>query len=79
MLLGLSNPDGDNFVSYIEFALAAKVFIEEQFTLNVQVNKANIKQLVHESKYKKQHVNMDKYEVFNLFKKHDRNQNGFLD
>ena len=33
MLLGLSNPDGDNNVDYREFALAAKVFIEEQFAL----------------------------------------------
>lgn len=79
MLLGLSNPDGDNFVDYREFSLAAKSFIEQYFLLDVQVNKANIKQLTQESKYRKSLIKMDKYEVFQLFKKYDRNQNGFLD
>jgi Ca2+-binding EF-hand superfamily protein len=79
-LIGMSNPDEKGFVKYEEFAGKCKVMIEELFTMKTITEKANL----IETKQYKPPANLDQieltnFELFELFKKYDRNENGFLE
>jgi Ca2+-binding EF-hand superfamily protein len=80
ILIGMSNPDEKGHVKYEEFAGKCKVMIEELFTMKTITEKANL----IETKQYKPHANLDQievtnFELFEFFKKYDRNENGFLE
>lgn len=79
-LIGMSHPDQDGQVNYVEFAKSSKQMIDELFSMKSITEKAvMIENHQYVSKPNLEEINITSLELFQLFKKYDRNQNGFLE
>ena len=67
-------------VNYVEFAKKCKEMIDEFFSMKSITEKAvMIENHQYVSKPNLDEINISTLELFQLFKKYDRNQNGFLE
>jgi Ca2+-binding EF-hand superfamily protein len=76
----MSNPDPSGFINYREFSVKCREMIESLFSIKSITEKAELiegKQFVPQADIDK--VSKTPLELFELFKKYDRNQNGFLE
>ena len=76
----MSFPNEKGLVDYKEFSHKCKDYISELFSMKAMSEKAT---LIQQGTYKApdnlDEINMSKLDLFKLFKKYDRNQNGFLE
>ena len=76
----MSKPDSNGNVNYKDFSLLCRDYINELFSMKSLAEKS---QLIAMGTYKVpadlENINLTKLDLFKLFKKYDRNQNGFLE
>jgi hypothetical protein len=76
----MSKPDQKQMVAYKQFALAAAGLIEEFFSTKSVCEKV---QLIQNGIFKQRedlgHIPLTPLELFKIFKKYDRDYNGFLE
>lgn len=76
----MSSPDEKGHVNYVEFAKKCKEMIDELFSMKSLTEKAA---LIENKNYvapkNLEEIDLTTLELFELFKKYDRNQNGFLE
>lgn len=76
----MSNPDEKGHVNYVEFAKKCKEMIDELFSMKSLTEKAALIENKHYVAPKNlEEIDLTTLELFELFKKYDRNQNGFLE
>ncbi len=79
-LIGMSQPDPQGYVQYIDFAKKVTAMINELFSMKSISEKA---QLIENKQFQPakdlDQIEMTNLELFQLFKKYDRNENGFLE
>ena len=79
-IIGMAKPDAQGFLNYVEFAKTCRNAIDELFSMKSLTEKAV---MVEAKQFKPQpnieDIQLETLELFDLFKKHDRNQNGFLE
>jgi Ca2+-binding EF-hand superfamily protein len=79
-LIGMSKPDAEGRVNYREFAGECKTLIEELFSMKSMSEKAELIQShIYRAPENLDAIELTSLELFELFKKFDRNQNGFLE
>lgn len=79
-LIGMSQPDSNGQVNYVDFAKKCKELIDELFSMKSITEKAvMIENHQYVVKPNLDEINISTLELFQLFKKFDRNQNGFLE
>lgn len=79
-LIGLAKPDPLGFLNYIEFAKTCREAIQELFSVKALADKANLLEgKLFKAPEHIEDIKLDTLELFDLFKKYDRNQNGFLE
>ena len=79
MLLGQSNLDSKGLVNYKNFALKAKIMIEELFNLGKMTKIARMISQGIISEDKIEHSTLTNMDLFTMFKKYDKNLNGVLE
>lgn len=76
----MSQPDASGQVNYVEFAKKCKEMIDEIFSMKSITEKAvMIENKVYVEKPTLHEIDISTLDLFKLFKKFDRNQNGFLE
>lgn len=79
-LIGMTNPDKMGMVKYAEFAPLCTQLIQELFSMESISKKAElIETKIYEAPTDLDSISISNLELFELFKKYDRNQNGFLE
>lgn len=79
-LIGMSNPDGNGHINYVEFAKKCKSLIDELFSMKSITEKSVlIENKIYTEKPNLDQIDISTLDLFKLFKKYDRNQNGFLE
>ncbi len=76
----MSNPNEHGQVNYVEFAKKCRDMIDELFSVRSLTEKAA---MIENKRYvppkNLEEIDLTTLELFELFKKYDRNQNGFLE
>jgi len=79
-IIGMAKPDPHGFLNYMDFAKTCRIAIDELFSMKSLTEKAA---MIEAKQFKAQpnieDIQLDTLELFDLFKKYDRNQNGFLE
>jgi Ca2+-binding EF-hand superfamily protein len=76
----MSNPSPMGEVNYHEFAIKCKAYIDELFSMKSITEKAElIESKQFQAPEKIDEIHLTSLEMFEMFKKYDRNLNGFLE
>lgn len=79
-IIGMAQPDPHGFLNYVEFAKTCRAAIDELFSMKSLTEKAA---MIEAKQFKPQpnieDIQLETLDLFDLFKKYDRNQNGFLE
>lgn len=79
-LIGMSHPDANGQVRYREFAGECRQLIDELFSIKSMSVKAElIQNFIYKAPEQLDQIDLSSLELFELFKRYDRNQNGFLE
>ena len=76
----MSNPDPNGMVNYKDFSIKCKHMIDELFSVKSIQDKAElIQSKLFQAPENLEEIQLSPLELFELFKKYDRNLNGFLE
>ena len=79
-LIGMAKVDAHGFLNYVDFSKTCRQAIDELFSMQSIMQKATLMEgKLFKPAENIEDIQMGTLELFDIFKKYDRNQNGFLE